>query len=272
MGLVSQKDFTLIASLGFLTYDLASRWDDFSECPKPIHKWLAVSYVMIITWRLFILVASLLSSVDTAMVMLSLRHKNSGSRTVVSLVWMAFPPLMALWTVLGSFWGVETLWYAPDCMPSALHTFFLAVWQLISYIWLGVSFFVGSTVLSMEQRVLQAEQDLRELQDDDITSRWGNVAQLDGYTSLPAKMAGGGLTPTEIRSLPGASCRSSGHEPSDCPICLNLVQEGDTVRRLPGCCHEFHRSCIDLWLLRSAECPMCKTKVTAATSDTLDMS
>jgi len=267
IGLISQKDVTLLASLSFLTYDLACKWEDFGSCPKPIHKWLVVSYVLIMVWRLAIMAASLLSSVETAMVMFNLRHKSSGSRTMVSLIWMASPPLMAAWTALGSVWGFETVWYAPDCMPSALHTFFLAAWQVLSYVWLGVNLFVGSTVWSMEKRVLQAEQDLQELQDDDVVSRWGNVAQLDSYTSLPATMAGGGLTPADIRSLPGVNCRlpEDAQVSADCPICLNLLQAGETVRVLPACCHEFHRPCIDLWLLRSADCPICKTKVAAST-------
>jgi len=44
-----------------------------------------------------------------------------------------------------------------------------------------------------------------------------------------------------------------------CSICQDEMHSGELVRRLTVCNHEFHRSCIDNWLLnRSVRCPTCR--------------
>eukprot|EP00931_Biecheleriopsis_adriatica_P122591 TRINITY_DN97599_c0_g1_i1.p1 TRINITY_DN97599_c0_g1~~TRINITY_DN97599_c0_g1_i1.p1 ORF type:complete len:443 (+),score=99.81 TRINITY_DN97599_c0_g1_i1:65-1393(+) len=48
-----------------------------------------------------------------------------------------------------------------------------------------------------------------------------------------------------------------------CMVCLCDFEENDEVRRLP-CRHVFHASCIDEWLRRCTDCPICKTNVDAA--------
>jgi len=47
-----------------------------------------------------------------------------------------------------------------------------------------------------------------------------------------------------------------------CSICQDEMHSGELVRRLTVCNHEFHRSCIDNWLLnRSVRCPTCRFDV-----------
>lgn len=47
-----------------------------------------------------------------------------------------------------------------------------------------------------------------------------------------------------------------------CSVCLRELVAGDEARSLP-CGHNFHRSCIDLWLGRSTKCPLCRQAVMA---------
>ncbi|KAK2194778.1 bifunctional Zinc finger [Babesia duncani] len=42
-----------------------------------------------------------------------------------------------------------------------------------------------------------------------------------------------------------------------CTICLENFVHDEIIRRLP-CTHAYHTSCIDAWLLRSKNCPICK--------------
>lgn len=44
----------------------------------------------------------------------------------------------------------------------------------------------------------------------------------------------------------------------DCPICLDELCIGDYVRTLE-CQHLFHGPCLETWLKKSSECPVCKT-------------
>lgn len=43
-----------------------------------------------------------------------------------------------------------------------------------------------------------------------------------------------------------------------CPICLNEFQDGDQIRVLPRCQHDFHVTCIDMWLAKNSSCPTCR--------------
>ncbi|XP_042861480.1 RING finger protein 150-like isoform X2 [Penaeus japonicus] len=45
-----------------------------------------------------------------------------------------------------------------------------------------------------------------------------------------------------------------------CAVCIEPYQVSDTVRTLP-CKHEFHKSCVDPWLLEHRTCPMCKMDI-----------
>lgn len=42
-----------------------------------------------------------------------------------------------------------------------------------------------------------------------------------------------------------------------CAVCLEAFAIGDQVRTIP-CFHTFHNNCIDPWLRKKAECPVCK--------------
>lgn len=49
---------------------------------------------------------------------------------------------------------------------------------------------------------------------------------------------------------------------STCAICLDCLNYGQWVRRMPTCLHWFHRECADTWLSRKAICPVCNTTLT----------
>ncbi|CAH8382194.1 unnamed protein product [Eruca vesicaria subsp. sativa] len=49
----------------------------------------------------------------------------------------------------------------------------------------------------------------------------------------------------------------------ECAICLNELEDRETVRLLPVCNHLFHVDCIDAWLYSHATCPVCRSKLTA---------
>lgn len=77
--------------------------------------------------------------------------------------------------------------------------------------------------------------------------------------SLDRKSAPFGIS--HSKSLPKGGkeaheCRGLSSESKECSICAESYVDGATLRRLP-CGHEFHRACVDPWLLkRSGTCPL----------------
>jgi hypothetical protein len=262
---VNSSDVVLVISLAYLSADLVCEWEAFEGCVKPVHAWLLVSYGLVLLSRLVYMAGSLVSA-QAEDFLLNLRQKSTTTRVMFSLTWLVIVPLSTVWTVVGSRWIYEVLTQSPQCLPDGMHLWFFGIWQIVSYAWILIYCGLGGLAMLLERRLRKAEVDLRSIEDADVVSRWGNVGSLDGYTSLPAMLAGGGLTPMVIQSLPGVyTCEEEeSWMCEDCPICLTAPQAGDSVRRLAGCGHTFHRSCVDLWLLRSADCPLCKRKVSSS--------
>lgn len=55
----------------------------------------------------------------------------------------------------------------------------------------------------------------------------------------------------------------------DCAICLQSFKAGDMCRFLPNCSHSFHVPCIDLWILKTPICPICRSWVHSPVAPTV---
>jgi len=272
---VTYNDLVLLGSLLYSGIDIVFDWDAFSSCHRPMHGWLLVSYAIVVACRCLHMVGKRNQQADGGDFLLNLRQKGTVAKVVLSAMWLVAMPVFTLWTFVGTWWLYETMHYTPRCLPTGAHTWFMVMWQALSYAWILVHAVLGGVAGLLEGRLRRAEGDLRQIVDADVLARWGDgFTQLPGYNSLPHRMSAfgaddslGGLTAAEILSLPGVasyeekavSCESC--STCDCPICLAGFQQGESVRTLGGCGHCFHRCCIDLWLLRSSECPLCKRNV-----------
>jgi hypothetical protein len=43
-----------------------------------------------------------------------------------------------------------------------------------------------------------------------------------------------------------------------CSICLGEYTEKEILRIIPTCHHNFHLTCLDVWLQKQTTCPMCR--------------
>ncbi|NXX51160.1 RN215 protein, partial [Tricholaema leucomelas] len=62
------------------------------------------------------------------------------------------------------------------------------------------------------------------------------------------------------RYHPGRALRSQAREMDSCAVCLDQFHRSQWLRVLP-CSHEFHRDCVDPWLLLQQTCPLCKHNI-----------
>jgi len=263
------NDALLLGSLLYSCLDMQFEWAMFSTCSKPVHKWLLVSFACVISLRVTHVLgsrAAAAQSGDTAAgeFLLDVRQKGAVPQAMLAFTWLAALPFFAFLTMVGTAWLREVIRETPECMPSQGHLWFAGVWLLVSYLCLSFYSVLGIVAFNRERRVRRAEGDLREVEDDDVRQRWGQVGRIAGYGDLAgaeSSSEAGGLTPSEIKCLP---CEIQSEETTprhECSICLMDVDVGDTVRCLPACGHVFHRACIDLWLLQRADCPLCKGPV-----------
>ncbi|KAL6623152.1 hypothetical protein ACP70R_033031 [Stipagrostis hirtigluma subsp. patula] len=71
----------------------------------------------------------------------------------------------------------------------------------------------------------------------------------------------GGLSQEDIEAIPAFEYHRKVGAAEQCAVCINVVRDGETVRRLPACGHVFHAPCVDAWLRAHATCPMCRADV-----------
>jgi len=284
---IESNDLALLVSLGYTCVDVLQDWDRFSGCKKPIHVWLLVSCACAIGFRFARLLGSWVASSSDATAatqgssrpiggrlgecMLDMSQKGVWARIVESFTWTLFVPFFAVWNVIGTAWLWEVLQETPQCTPSDTHIWFSSGWLLLCHCWLIVHTALAAKAWMMKRNVQRAQANLRAVTDADAVARWGEVGGASGAFSLEEEAARPrGLCPEAITRLPCEVVPTSGFlHPCrrECAICLNDMCCGESVRHLPRCGHTFHRACIDLWMVRSTECPLCKQEVVDRSSN-----
>ena len=48
---------------------------------------------------------------------------------------------------------------------------------------------------------------------------------------------------------------------NECTVCKSVLADGEEIRQLSACKHEFHVSCIEEWLQTRSNCPNCRADV-----------
>ncbi|KAJ7962303.1 RING-H2 finger protein [Quillaja saponaria] len=70
-----------------------------------------------------------------------------------------------------------------------------------------------------------------------------------------------GLEPVLVAAIPTLKFNHeafSSIEDAQCVICLSEYQEKEVLRIMPKCGHNFHLTCIDIWLRKQSTCPVCR--------------
>lgn len=255
----SCNDAFFMFSLIYSCFTVQESREEYDTCQQPVHNWLATSYTTMVILRLTHLLGVVLDATSiSSTLLLSINQKGLALQVTAIFSWFVAFPFFLCTTIAGTIMVLEVQRFTPSCWPSQAHLVSALAWLIVSYTWLYVNARIGFHMCSIERRRRQATRDLAVVQDSDTRSRWGELSNQSDYLS------GEGLTPQVIASLPHevyASNRAGTNRcfhSGECSICISDFAIGDNVRQLPSCGHTFHRSCIDLWLLRCASCPLCK--------------
>jgi hypothetical protein len=259
------SDIILICSLLCLSADSITRWEQLDACQRPVHEWLVASYLLVLTSRLLQLAGIAVSAPGTEeMFLLNLRPQELKLRVLTYCTWIVNLPVHMACAMRGTFLICAVRLNPAGCSssPQVQPFLFVIVWQALSYLWVVMHARLAFAAWRLEWRLRAAEAELHQLESPDVLSRWGRVSTLTGPRSLFDAPVNEGLSATEISKLPSEVWRPAAGCDGECSICIETLLPGDCVRRM-GCGHTFHKSCIDLWLLRRADCPLCKCEVTA---------
>lgn len=220
------------------------------ECSHPVRLWFRAACLQIAVFAAVFVTGR--AAENDATWWFCEPQTNLG-KAAFTFTWAVLMPLMMCWTVLGMKWLTDTLHNSPECFSDDGYTPTMCV---LCAILCGVG---SLTYLVIVGAVWEARKNLRKnaaalqsVEDEDLVQRWGRL-KADAASVLT-----GGLSPEDIAMLPR---HSMAHDDGQCVICLSGLMEGEQARTLPGCGHCFHRSCIDLWLLRRKTCPLCNAGV-----------
>lgn len=70
-----------------------------------------------------------------------------------------------------------------------------------------------------------------------------------------------GLEPVNVAAIPTMKYHHEAFhskEDAQCSICLGEYEDKEMLRIMPACLHNFHRTCIDIWLEMHSTCPICR--------------
>jgi hypothetical protein len=271
------NDGILLASLVYSLFDLQSVWVDFESCSRPVHHWLVISYASVVIFRLTHLVGMQSGMVPSVDFLLDLRQKGTVPKGAAVFTWLFLVPFFVVWTGLGTLWLFSVVHKTRHCMPTQMHLWFSVLWLVLSYFCIAVYASLAWAALVLERRRQNAEVELQQIVSPDLISRWGQVSELTNFTSFHGA-AIAGLSASALEAMPSKVAAAPHHEGNgsndvevgsctlECSICLCDVHPGEGIRELPACGHTFHKSCVDLWLLRCPCCPLCKDDVRTSQS------
>ncbi|NXF08566.1 RN215 protein, partial [Smithornis capensis] len=141
------------------------------------------------------------------------------------------------WGSGGTECGVRSLAHPPPTLFP--QKYLQQLWNTI----LLIALLLCTGVMVQAQR--QSRQDLLE-----------RDAELDLKQHIRQRL----LTLKTRRYHPGKPLRSQACEIDSCAVCLDQFHKSQWLRVLP-CSHEFHRDCVDPWLLLQQTCPLCKRNI-----------
>lgn len=248
VGQSSQFRLATVAIFAFAALGCIWWWSVFAGCHRSLASWLAIECACIVGicglffagysnagcgWIWFVQPPTLISA------------------RMFQTTWAAILPCGFLWLERGIAWLGEAMEDPSECLSERACVVICCVLVVGGLATIGYAVFAGNVI--WYGRSLQKSAALmRTVEDADLVARWG-------HQSPKLSSEFNGLSAACLASMHMAKWEDA-PTTATCAICLEKVVAGDLVRQLQ-CEHVFHRPCVDLWLLRHPNCPLCKQAV-----------
>lgn len=253
-------------------------WHDFDSCPHQLNAWMAVSLASVVMNRCSHYLCQALSS--EALILGSdepdefmLYSSPNGPPKWLRVLSICFLfPFFVIWTIVGAVWFDGTVKQQPLCFSPKSNAWVIMLWMMLCYLWASLYILFLGLISYTEWQAIRAERQFALIENEALIRRWGYLRQVGQWNFPMFLNANKGLPAERIAQLPYRVIRSEKHAQAltrrygSCPICLDSFAVEDEIRKMSPCHHIFHRSCIDLWLIRSTDCPNCKQIVRSARS------
>lgn len=231
-----------------------NQWYELGACCSPLRIWLITASCLASALSGVFAIGRHAEATSGAGTCWFVRPRTMAGQAAFTCTWSLLLPAIWAWTGIGVRWLSVSLEHSPECLLSEGPPVRAAV--LFVQVLCGFGATAYSVLMAVAwqlARNLRAnEQVIKSVEDEDLLLRWGKQEPL-GAVDLRR-----GLPPDKIALLPRHEVND---EVGSCVVCFEKIVKGDNARSLSCCGHAFHRPCIDLWLLRSATCPLCVTHV-----------
>ena len=240
---LSCHDIFLGLAVFYAIAEILTAWSSFSSCTRPVHVWLIVGCLGLLSFRIIHLLTESAEegAVDPWCFNLFTRRFKTLSTLIVGVLY----PFFLVWTLLG------TLWYAEvsdgySCFKDEQQNWYFALWLVIFYIWIiGYNTaIIISLIIYCRGRHLEAEY-------ISLVEQYGEMQPPDPNFSIY------GLSPRAIQNFRVVEINTPMQGLKTCSVCQEDLVYGERARALT-CGHMYHLACIDGWLMRKNWCPNCK--------------
>ncbi|MED6223962.1 hypothetical protein PIB30_079244 [Stylosanthes scabra] len=98
-------------------------------------------------------------------------------------------------------------------------------------------------------------------QSGSLVRLWFSLRRNEALISFCPEPEHWGLEEAMIWSIPVIRYKNCDESSSKCSVCLNEFQQNEKLRAIPNCNHTFHIDCIDIWLQKNDNCPLCRAMI-----------
>ena len=245
-------DIAFYLVFGYSIYDVITNWGFYTTCNQPLHIWLIVDLVLLLSFK-------------EVMSFISDTQNDKLFKICLGFLGVIILPSIIYWSLQGTIWLFMVQTRTPECLNNNLLGMLMYTWLFICYcivFLFGYGIYQEATryykqnrlrnrveniLNNLEENLLENPEEINDLlengllEEDNFGLKRGEIKQLKSEI----------LEKIEIESLLY----------KECTICFDEFKSKDQVTHLPGCKHIYHFICIEHWLKCRPVCPNCNQNV-----------